>query len=37
MGTLSVGAAGARGDEEAPPIKWMGGIVNGYDLQIVIE
>jgi hypothetical protein len=37
MGTLSVGAAGARGDEEAPPIERMSGIVNGYDLQIVIE
>jgi hypothetical protein len=31
MGALSVGAAGARGDEEAPSIERMGGIVNGYD------
>jgi hypothetical protein len=37
MGPWSVGAAGARGDEEAPPIERMGGIVNGYDLQLVIE
>jgi hypothetical protein len=29
---LRVGAGRARGDEQAPPIERMRGIVNGYDL-----
>jgi hypothetical protein len=36
MGTLSVGAAGARGHEKALAIERMGGIVNRHDLQSVI-
>jgi hypothetical protein len=37
MGALRIRATGARGDEKSPPIEGMGGIVNGYDLWIVIE
>ena len=37
MRALGIGAAGARSDEKPPPIERMGGIVNGYDLWIVIE
>jgi hypothetical protein len=37
MRALGVGAGRARSDEQAPPIERMGGIVNGYDLWIVIE
>jgi hypothetical protein len=37
MRALGIWATGARSDEKPPPIEGMGGIVNGYDLWIVIE
>jgi len=37
MGALSVGAAGTGGHEKALAIEGMGRIVNGHDLQGVIE
>jgi len=37
MGALSVGAAGAGGHEKSLAIEGMGRIVNGHDLQGVIE
>jgi hypothetical protein len=37
MRALGIWATGARSDEKPLPIERMGGIVNGYDLWIVIE
>jgi hypothetical protein len=37
MRARGIWATGARSDEKPPPIERMGGIVNGYDLWIVIE
>jgi hypothetical protein len=37
MGALSVGAAGAGGHEKLLAIEGMSRIVNGHDLQGVIE
>jgi hypothetical protein len=34
---LGIRARGASSDEKSPPVERMGGIVNGYDLWIVIE